>query len=137
MKKIIISLLSIFILSFSFWINKSFSAEAQCSWADSLCSSDYMIDTQSLWLWWTEINTGWTAKDTIENWLEIIVNKLMIAFWVLTLFIMTIGWWYMIFAHGQDELLNKWKSIFNAWLIALIVALSSWIIMKFVISLLY
>lgn len=95
-----------------------------------------MINTTNLWLSWDKIKMA-TSKATVENWLSIIVQKLMIAFWILSLFIMTVGWWYMIFAWWQDELLNKWKSIFSAWLIALLVALWSAIIMKLVIYLLY
>jgi len=130
MKKIFLWIMILFCLFF--W-NISFLNTIN-AW---LKDSSFMIETWKLWLGWTEINTWWTAENTIEDWLEIIVNKMMIALWVLTLFIMTIGWWYMIFAHGQDDLLNKWKSIFTSWLIALVVALSSWIIMKIVISLLY
>lgn len=107
----------------------------QASWEWNLASKDYMIDTNALWIWSTL--TWSTAKETVENTLSTIVNKLMIAFWVLALFIMTIGWWYMIFAHWQDELLNKWKGIFIAWLTSLVVALWSWIIIKIVIFLLY
>jgi len=95
-----------------------------------------MIDTTNLWLAWNKIKAA-TSKATLENWLTTIVQKLLIAFWVLSLFIMTIGWWYMIFAAGQDELLNKWKSIFNSGLIALLVALGSGMIMKIIIYLLY
>lgn len=98
--------------------------------------SSFMINTSDL-LWTSNTIKQTTAKATIDKWLEVTVQKMMVALWVIALFIMTIGWWYMIFAHGQDELLNKWKSIFNAWLIALIVALSSSIIMKVVIYLLY
>lgn len=132
-------IITTFIIFFSFW-NITLAEEwewssTKCEWKDSLCSPEYMIDTTALWLW-TSMK-GATAKETANNVLQTIITKLMVAFWVLSLLIMTVGWWYMIFAHGQDELLNKWKWIFNSWLIALIVALSSWIIIKIVISLIY
>jgi hypothetical protein len=97
-----------------------------------------MIDTESLWLPST-FSDKWsnTAETTTKNVLATIIKKLILAFWILSLLIMTIGWWYMIFSHGQDELLNKWKGIFTAWLTSLIIALGSWIIIKVVISLLY
>ena len=139
MKKFLISLFIFFCLFFNInsfaesWEN----TPNNCTWENSICSTSYIIDTSEYWLWWEAINQWWTAKETVDNWLKLIVNKLLIAFWVLSLFIMTIGWWYMIFAHWQDELLNKWKSIFTAWLTSLIIALSAWIIMKIVISLLY
>ncbi len=135
MKKIIFWILVLIGLIFS---NISYSGEEiDCSWDDSLCSSNYMLDLDWYWISPKQIDTSVNAKETIDEWLKLIVNRLMIGFWVLSLFIMTIGWWYMIFAHGQDELLNKWKSIFTSGIIALIVALWAWIIMKLVIYLLY
>lgn len=131
MKKIFLWIIVLF--SICFW-NITYSVG--CDPYD-LASSCYTVDTIGLWLGWGEINNWGSAKDTVEIWLALIVNKLMIWFWVLSLFIMTVGWGYMIFAHGQDELLNKWKSIFSAWIISLTVALWAWIIMKIVISLLY
>lgn len=61
----------------------------------------------------------------------------MIAIWVISLLVMTIWAWYMIFYHWQDELLSKGKSIFNSWIIALIVALSSYYIVSLVRLILY
>ena len=61
----------------------------------------------------------------------------MIAIWAISLLVMTIWAWYMIFYHWQDELLSKGKSIFNAWIIALIVALSSYYIVSLVRLILY
>ena len=138
MKKIIFTILVLIGLLFtniSYWEEEG--EEINCSWDDSLCSPNYTVDIDWLWIGSDNLDTWWTAKETIDEWLGLIVNRLMVAFWVLSLFIMTIGWWYMIFAHGQDELLNKWKSIFTSGLIALAVALWAWIIMKLVIFLLY
>ena len=123
---IFLVLVSFLFIDFNF-INNSFA------WVED---KSYMIDTDSLF-WQTSSIKTWTAKDTVENTLITIVQKLMIAFWVLSLFIMTIGWGYMIFAAWKDEMLSKWKSIFSAWLIALIIALASSIIIKLVIYLLY
>ena len=130
MKKI---LMSLFILFSLFFCTNSFASWATWSWLES---PKYKIDTSELFGTTNTIKQT-SAKATVDKWLTVIVEKLMIAFWVLALLIMTIGWGYMIFAAGQDELLNKWKSIFNSWLIALLVALGSWIIMKIVIYLLY
>ena len=123
---IFLVLVSFLFIDFNF-INNSFA------WVED---KSYMIDTDSLFWQNSSIKT-WTAKDTVENTLTTIVQKLMIAFWVLSLFIMTIGWGYMIFAAWKDEMLSKWKSIFSAWLIALAIALISSIIIKLVIYLLY
>lgn len=127
-KKLLIVLLS-FSIFFQFWMIKNISF----AWLDD---PNYMIHTDNLWLWWSQLKK-WNAQETVNNSLKVIVTKLMVAFWVLSLLIMTVWWAYIIFSHGQDELLSKWKSIFNAWIIALVIALASWIIMKAVIYLLY
>ena len=44
---------------------------------------------------------------------------------------------FMIVANWKDELLTKWKGIFMAWLIWLIIALSASWIMKLVIYIIY
>jgi hypothetical protein len=55
----------------------------------------------------------------------------------LSLIIMVIWWWYMIIYSWQEELLSKWKKIFMAGIISLIIALLSWLIVNFVNYLLY
>lgn len=129
MKKFFLLLLIVISL-FSWTISNSY-------WWGTLEDPTFMIDSFKLWIWWNAIDRGMNSIATVDNALGLTIEKLMIVFWTLSLFIMTIGWWYMIFAHGQDELLNKWKSIFTAWIISITVALSSWIIMKIVIYLLY
>jgi len=127
------------VISILLWNISPVNSEAVCTWLDSswkLCSVDYKIDTTSMFWTTTKIKKD-TAKLTIEEFLKVTVNKLLVALWVIALFIMIIGWGYMIFASGQDELLNKWKSIFNSGLIALLVALASSIIIKIIIYLLY
>jgi len=131
MKRKIFSVILVFII-FIFWgiISKNNIVNA---WLES---PSYMIETDNMWLWWEQLKQ-WNAKETVDNSLSVIVTKMMVAFWVLALLIMTVWWGYMIFAHWQDELLSKWKSIFNAGIIALLIALSSAILMKAVIYILY
>jgi len=117
------------------WENK-----ANCEWKDSLCSPSFEIKVSDIAPGWKNIDwvSSWqTAAKTWAALLQSIINKLMIAFWVLALLIMTIWAWYMIFYHGQDELLSKWKTIFTAGIIALVVALSAWILVKIVAYMLY
>jgi len=78
-----------------------------------------------------------SSKETAKKTLQTIIDNLIVAFWVLALLVMTIGWGYMIMYHWQDELLTKWKSIFTSGLIAVAVALSAWILVKLVVYLLY
>jgi len=80
-----------------------------------------------------EGDAGWT----VQNVLMTILEKLILVFWVFAIFIMTIGAWYMIIYHGQDEFLSKWKSIFMSWIIALAVALWAGIIVRLFALLLY
>jgi len=77
------------------------------------------------------------AGETVDNVLMTILEKMILVFWVCSVFIMTIGAGYMIIYHGQDEFLSKWKSIFTSWLIALAVALSAWFIVRLFALLLY
>jgi hypothetical protein len=50
---------------------------------------------------------------------------------------MTIGWWYMIFDWWDWALLWKWKTMFKVWIISIVIALSSWLLVKLVVYLLY
>ena len=99
------------------------------------CNAVQSISVWSLWMWNSAL--VWTSLDTAQKFLNVTVIKLMVVIWATSLLIMTIWWGYMIFAHWKDELLNKWKSIFNAGLIWLVVALSAVLIMKLVIYILY
>lgn len=79
----------------------------------------------------------WGSRGNVNSLLERVLNALIVIFWVAAVFFMTLGAWYMIIYHGQDELLSKWKTIFTSGLIALVVALSAWLIVRLFIYLLY
>lgn len=130
-------LLIIFVLFFSLF---SFTVAEDTPWdkSNDITSSDFIIKVNDISPAWENLlSEDRSAKKTAQNLLNTIVNKFIVAFWVLAMLVMTIGWGYMIMYHGQDELLSKWKSIFNAWLIALAVALSSWLLVKLVAYFLY
>jgi len=97
---------------------------------------DFTIDVMSISPWWNSLIWA-TWKDTFKIILEQIIYNLMVAIWVIATLIMTIWWWYMILNWWEDALLTKWKAIFKAGAIALVIALSSWIIIKLIIYLLY
>lgn len=80
---------------------------------------------------------GKSSKETVNNSLGKIIQTLMVWLGSLSLLIMTIGAGYMVAYHGQDELLSKGKSIFSSWIIALVVALSSYIIVELVSGILF
>lgn len=76
--------------------------------------------------------SGKTTQENVNIALATIIQNLMVALWSLALLIMTIWAWYIVLHHGQDELLSKWKSIFMSWVIALVVALSSYYLINII-----
>ncbi len=106
-------------------------------WGDDLTKSDFSLNPWIFSPWST--NLLWTGdmETTVTDILINVIDLLIVSFWVLALLIMTIWAWYMIIYHGQEEFLSKWKTIFTAWLISLIVALSAWLIMAMINYLVY
>lgn len=90
---------------------------------------------ETLWVW---IKVDWkNTSQVINKTLGTVIQKLMIALWVLAVLIMTIWAWYIIMYHGQDELLSKGKSIFMSGITALVVALSSYYLVAILRYILY
>lgn len=85
----------------------------------------------------SELATWDSTTETVNNVLATIIANLIVAFWVLSLLVMTIGGWYMIFHAWEESLLSRWKSIFIYGLVSLAIALSAWIIVQLVTYLLY
>lgn len=141
LKKILLILILIFLWSSQSFalnnnsINKIEKNSLLVVW--DLTKSSFTIDTSNVVPWWNKLIVKWSVKKTVNNVLWTIIQKLMIAIWVISLLVMTIWAWYMIFYHWQDELLSKGKSIFNSGIIALIVALSSYYIVSLVRLILY
>lgn len=126
MKKI---LLLVFAL-FSFF---SFNFVFSDSW--DLTTSEFEINVDSISPW---INSQWTDTTQRVNWLlGTIIQKMMIALWSLSIFIMTIWAGYMVLHNWQDELLSKWKSIFMAWIYSVLIALSSYYLISIIRFMLY
>jgi hypothetical protein len=132
-KKIILALF----LFVSFFWGVSNSVSSKCEWPNCLDSVDFKINVNdTIWIGFAT-GSGYLAAKEAE-WTSGVVNfvlwtiiqKLMIALWVLSVLIMTVGGWYIIMYHGQDELLSKGKSIFMSGVIALVVALSSYYIVS-------
>ncbi len=142
MKKI---LLTLFILSFTFfWMFFWIVYGADTSWtgaceSDNSCldQADFEIDTSTFSPWGTEFLWQWTAKETINLVLGTIVRRLIVALWIISLLIMSIGAWFMILYWEKDENLTKWKTILKMWFVALFIALSSYTIISIVIFILY
>mgnify|MGYP001942619757 CR=1 FL=1 len=90
---------------------------------------------ETIWVWFKV--GGKDTSQVINYTLGTVIQKLMIALWVLAVLIMTIWGGYIILYHGQDELLSKGKSIFMSGVTALVVALSSYYIVAILRYILY
>lgn len=89
---------------------------------------------ETIWVWF---KVEWDTSQVINRTLWTIIQKLMIALWVLAVLIMTVWAGYIIMYHGQDELLSKGKSIFMSGITALVVALSSYYLVSILRYILY
>ena len=138
-KKIILTL---FLFVSLFWgVSNWFAEWSVCNSTDCLNSSTFEIKVNdTIWIGFStneEFNDLSDSKQKINFVLWTIIQKLMIALWVLSVLIMTVGWGYIIMYHWQDELLSKGKSIFMSGVIALVVALSSYYIVSALRFILY
>lgn len=116
---------------------KSSSTQFNCTpGKDSLCSDQFMIPTSKFSPGWAGLNKS-TSKATINWFMTTLIKKLMVALWSLALLIMVVWAGFMMFAMGKDDNLNKWKTIFKAWIIALVIALSSYFMVSFLSYILY
>jgi hypothetical protein len=80
---------------------------------------------------------NWNTVKSANAILWTIMKNLIIAFWVLSLLMMTIGWWMMIFHSGQESILTRWKWMFIWWVASLAIWLSAGLIVKMVSYVLY
>ncbi len=127
LKKILISFLILF----------SFSA-VTAAWnpKDDLSKPSFMISVCDFTPGGCDLVSS-SAEITIENTLKKTIERFIIALGTIALFIMTIGAWLMILYTGEDERLTKWKTVFMSWLIAVMIALLSWLMVQLVAYLLY
>lgn len=130
MKKILF-LLFLFFGVFFFQTDLSFAG-------DDITKPDFMIDVNTISPGGESlVDPDGDGRVTVNNVLTTVLNKLVVVFWVIAVFIMTIGAGYMIIYHGQDEFLSKGKSIFMSGIIALVIALSAGVIVNLFKYLLY
>lgn len=103
---------------------------------DSLCSDQFKIDTSKFSPGGKGLNKA-SSKATINGFMTTLIKKLMVALWSLALIIMVVWAGFMIMSMWKDDNLNKWKTIFKAWIIALAIALSSYFMVSFLSYILY
>jgi len=152
LKKIILILLLIISSLFIFSDNLVF-AKATCSWnwsnrlkwdeaKNCINRAEFTIKTEIFSPgWWETLRKAkiwwWKTEETSNIILWEIIRNLIVVFWVLSLFVMTIGWGYMIFHSWEESLLTRWKTMLKYWIVSLIIALSSGVMVKLVTWLLY
>ncbi len=107
--------------------------------ADNTCfdKPSFEIDVSEWTPGGTEFLWKGSGKETLNLFLWTIVRRLMVALWIVSLFIMTIGAWFMITYGGNDNNLTKGKAILKAGLVSLFVALSSYTIITILTFILY
>lgn len=114
-------------------IDSSFAS----SWGD-VTDTSFEIPVQDFTFGGTQfLGEGKGTTEVVGSVLSTTLEKLIVIFGALAAFIMTIGAGYMIIYHGQDDLLSRWKSIFMAGVIALVIALSAGIIVRLFTYILY
>lgn len=115
-----------------FW--DKYIASDESKW--DLSSIGFQISVNDTLGVWIKVEDKKTSE-VLNRTLGTVIQKLMVALWVLSVLIMTVWAWYIILYHGQDELLSKGKSIFMAWITALVVALSSYYLVSILRFILY
>lgn len=101
----------------------------ESKWCIDQPSFEINVWSLTPWSLWME----WETIEERANWvLGTIIQRMMIALWVLSVLIMTIWAWYIILNNWQDELLSKWKSIFMAWIYSILISLASYYLVAIV-----
>lgn len=134
MKKIFTKLfLAFFIFAwfFSFW-NISLASNR-----DDISSSSFRIETKKFTPGGTLASDKKGLEARVNNWLIWVIQLLLIPLWAFAVLVMIIWSWYMILANGNDQMLNKWKSIFKWWIFSVAIALSSYLIVSLVAYIIY
>lgn len=105
---------------------------------NDLTSENFQVPVNIITPWVDDRYTdSWGSQWMVNELLNRNIRMLLIIMWSVALITMTVWAGYMIFPVWQEENLNKWKSIFTSGLIALVIALSSYMIIAFVRYILY
>ncbi len=129
MKKIFISLLVLFSLL-------SYTHITHANNENDISKTSFKLDVCDFTPGGCELVSS-NAETTIDNVLERLLTRLIIGIGTIALLVMTIGAGMMILYAGEDERLTRWKTIFTGWLIAVALALLSWLMVQLVAFLIY
>ena len=121
------------------WLSTDFSAKKEAYDNSEESLNDFTSRWFKIWVWdvlpwtrYTDPTNSTSVKERTNMFFADAIQKLVIWLGSVALLIMTIWAWFMIFYHGEDNLLTKWKSIFWAWVISLILTIMSFYIIEFV-----
>ncbi len=107
-------------------------------WGDNFSDIFFTVDVKNITsgIWMDSVSWG-TLDSKANNLFDQIREILMVAIWVISLFVVSIWAWYMIFYNWKEEFLTKWRSMIYTGFLALFIALTSYYIMNFVRYILY
>ncbi len=130
--------------SYSNWSSYNTTSKTELNQRNEKCDvtwncmdrSSFKINTDNFSL--GKNNLKWTTwTQTINKTFWVIIQQLMIILWTLSLVVISIWAWFMMLFHWDDSTLTKWKNTIKWWIIALVVALSSYYIINMVWYILY
>jgi hypothetical protein len=130
--KIFILMLSTLLLSFSVIYAVEWDKKAD---KNDLTDKSFEINVWELTPWLNPSQD--TTEKNVNFLLGTIIQKLMIVISSLSVLTMVIWWWFLVLHNWKDDILSKWKTIFTAGIIALVVSLSSYFLIVIIRSIIY
>lgn len=108
------------------------------NWSDDFAKDTFTVKVWDIiWNIWPQ-NIDWsTLEDKTNNLLIQVIEILMVAIWVIALFVVSVWAWYMIIYNWNEEFLKKWRNMIYTGFLALFIALSSYYLMNLVRYILY
>jgi hypothetical protein len=108
------------------------------NWSDDFAKDTFTVKVGDIiWnIWHTKVGWG-TLEQKTDNLLIMVIEILMVAIWVIALFVVSVWAWYMIIYNWNEEFLKKWRNMIFTGFLALFIALSSYYLMNLVRYILY
>lgn len=108
------------------------------NWDSNFAKDTFTVEVWNIiWNIWPQ-NIPWsTLEDKTNNLLIQVIEILMVAIWVIALFVVSVWAWYMIIYNWNEEFLKKWRNMIYTGFLALFIALSSYYLMNLVRYILY
>ncbi len=108
------------------------------NWDDDFWSANFDVKVSEFtWDTWMDIQDWETLEDKTNGLLNRIIEILMVAIWVISLFVVSVWAWYMIMYNWNEEFLKKWRNMVYTGFLALFIALTSYYLINLVRYILY